>query len=187
MSDSLVSPLSAGLRCTCPRCGEGDLFAGFLKVNPVCQSCGLDLAFADSGDGSDPQEILFGSPVKYLPLPMAAGTWTDNTTVTVPGEGTYTATMNGQVFARVDLPLEVKRVGPPAGFYFKGAWKVVRSFEVELDGTWFTTMRDTTWYSPTIGPVIESTREDFAARDGEPAGWYRTRMWRNLGGGEGLK
>lgn len=145
------------------------------------------LGFADSGDGGDPHEIIFGSPVKYLPLPMAAGTWTDNTTVTVPGEGTYTATMNGQVFARTDLPLEVKRVGPPDGYYFKGAWKVVRSFEVELDGNWFTTMRDTTWYSPTLGPVLEATREDFAARDGEPAGWYSTQMWRGLEGGEGLK
>ena len=51
MSDSLVSPFSAGFRCVCPRCGEGDLFAGYLKVAPRCESCGLDLAFADSGDG----------------------------------------------------------------------------------------------------------------------------------------
>jgi uncharacterized protein (DUF983 family) len=51
MTDSLVSPFSAGLRCACPRCGEGQLFDGFLNVAPACESCGLDLKFADSGDG----------------------------------------------------------------------------------------------------------------------------------------
>src|SRR5690242_9176883 len=51
MTDSLVSPFKAGFACKCPRCGEGDLFSGFLKVAPVCESCGLDLKFADSGDG----------------------------------------------------------------------------------------------------------------------------------------
>jgi uncharacterized protein (DUF983 family) len=27
------------------------MFQGFLKINPTCEVCGLDLAFADSGDG----------------------------------------------------------------------------------------------------------------------------------------
>lgn len=46
-----VSPFSAGLRCRCPRCGEGRLFQGFLTPRKSCERCGLDLAFADSGDG----------------------------------------------------------------------------------------------------------------------------------------
>ena len=46
-----VNPVLAGLACRCPRCGEGRLFAGFLKVAPTCEACGLDLAAADSGDG----------------------------------------------------------------------------------------------------------------------------------------
>lgn len=46
-----VSPFVAGLRCRCPRCGEGRLFEGFLKPRAQCESCGLDFAFADSGDG----------------------------------------------------------------------------------------------------------------------------------------
>ena len=45
------SPFIAGLLCRCPRCGEGKLFGGYLKIVPVCAVCGLDLAFADSGDG----------------------------------------------------------------------------------------------------------------------------------------
>jgi uncharacterized protein (DUF983 family) len=46
-----VSPYAAGLRGRCPRCGEGNLFAGYLTLAPRCASCDLDYAFADSGDG----------------------------------------------------------------------------------------------------------------------------------------
>ncbi len=46
-----VSPFIAGLRCRCPRCGDGALFDGFLTVRKVCPACGLDMAAADSGDG----------------------------------------------------------------------------------------------------------------------------------------
>lgn len=45
------SPLSTGLAGRCPRCGEGALFEGFLTLKPACRRCGLDYAFADSGDG----------------------------------------------------------------------------------------------------------------------------------------
>ena len=44
-------PVSTGIRGRCPRCGEGSLFAGFLTLNKICQTCGLDFDFADSGDG----------------------------------------------------------------------------------------------------------------------------------------
>ena len=40
-----------GLACRCPRCGKGKLYAGFLTLRPRCESCGLDYAFIDSGDG----------------------------------------------------------------------------------------------------------------------------------------
>ena len=43
--------LSAGLRCRCPRCGEGALFKGFLTVAKSCDRCGLDYSFADPADG----------------------------------------------------------------------------------------------------------------------------------------
>lgn len=45
------NPFLAGVRCRCPRCGKGKLFAGFLSVAPRCEVCGLDYAFVDSGDG----------------------------------------------------------------------------------------------------------------------------------------
>src|ERR1700675_507633 len=34
--------LKRGLRGRCPRCGEGKLFRGFLKVDDHCSVCGLD-------------------------------------------------------------------------------------------------------------------------------------------------
>jgi uncharacterized protein (DUF983 family) len=45
------SSLYAGLRCRCPRCGEGKLYGGFLKVAKSCDRCGLDYGFADPADG----------------------------------------------------------------------------------------------------------------------------------------
>ena len=45
------SPFLAGLLCRCPRCSQGRIFSGFLKVAPSCRACGLDLSFADSADG----------------------------------------------------------------------------------------------------------------------------------------
>ena len=46
-----VPPASAALSGRCPHCGQGHLFKGFLEVAPRCEVCGLDFAFADSGDG----------------------------------------------------------------------------------------------------------------------------------------
>jgi uncharacterized protein (DUF983 family) len=46
-----VDPFPAGLRGRCPRCGEGRMFAGLLSLAKRCGVCGLDYAFADSGDG----------------------------------------------------------------------------------------------------------------------------------------
>jgi uncharacterized protein (DUF983 family) len=44
-------PIATGLRGRCPRCGEGALFDGFLRIAPRCRACGLDFGFADSADG----------------------------------------------------------------------------------------------------------------------------------------
>ena len=63
--------LGAGLRCRCPRCGEGALFKGALTldINPTCDKCGLDLRFIDSGDGPAVFAILIlGAVVLGLAL-----------------------------------------------------------------------------------------------------------------------
>ena len=55
-----VNPVAAGLACRCPNCGEGPLFAGFLRVADRCEACGFDLKKADSGDGPAVFVILIG-------------------------------------------------------------------------------------------------------------------------------
>jgi uncharacterized protein (DUF983 family) len=55
-----VNPILAGLACRCPKCGEGPLFEGFLRVMPRCEACGFDLRSADSGDGPAVFVILIG-------------------------------------------------------------------------------------------------------------------------------
>ena len=62
------SPYSTGLSGRCPRCGEGRLFKGFLTVTPACDHCGLDLAFADAGDGPAVFVTLFAG---FIVLGMA--------------------------------------------------------------------------------------------------------------------
>ena len=47
-----INPIRAGLLCRCPNCGKGPLFKGFLKVRPVCETCGYDLASVATGDGA---------------------------------------------------------------------------------------------------------------------------------------
>jgi uncharacterized protein (DUF983 family) len=46
-----ASPVAAGLKGRCPRCGTGALFRSGLALREKCERCGLSYAFADSGDG----------------------------------------------------------------------------------------------------------------------------------------
>ena len=50
-SPTLASTVMAGLGARCPGCHRGKLYSGFLTLAPKCETCGLDYAFADSGDG----------------------------------------------------------------------------------------------------------------------------------------
>ncbi len=45
------NPILAGLQGRCPNCGDGPMFAGFLRVSERCAHCGFDLKAADSCDG----------------------------------------------------------------------------------------------------------------------------------------
>lgn len=45
------SPITAALTSSCPQCGKGRLFQGFLSLRPRCEACGLNYGFFNSGDG----------------------------------------------------------------------------------------------------------------------------------------
>ncbi len=47
-----IDPIRAGLLCRCPNCGQGRLFAGFLKVVEQCAACGFDFTRLNTGDGA---------------------------------------------------------------------------------------------------------------------------------------
>jgi len=40
---TMITALARGARCTCPHCGEGQLFRKFLKVADKCNVCGEEL------------------------------------------------------------------------------------------------------------------------------------------------
>ncbi|GAA0385176.1 DUF983 domain-containing protein [Brevundimonas terrae] len=42
----------AGVRGRCPECGQGALFAGWLKVSETCEACGFALGKVETGDGA---------------------------------------------------------------------------------------------------------------------------------------
>ncbi|WP_439472528.1 DUF983 domain-containing protein [Brevundimonas sp.] len=47
-----IDPIRAGLLCRCPNCGQGPLYAGFLKVVDRCEACGFDYSRLNTGDGA---------------------------------------------------------------------------------------------------------------------------------------
>ncbi len=65
-----ISLIERGLRCKCPKCGQGDLYPSLFAfdLNDKCSSCGLDLSNNDSADG--PAVILI-FVLGFLLVPLA--------------------------------------------------------------------------------------------------------------------
>lgn len=55
--------LRRGLRRSCPNCGEGHLFDGYLKLRQICPSCDEDLSHARADDGPAYLSILLTAKV----------------------------------------------------------------------------------------------------------------------------
>jgi uncharacterized protein (DUF983 family) len=70
-----VSPVVAGLRGRCPRCGEGRLFDGYLALAPRCERCGLDYSFAEAGDGPAAFVILIAGFVVVMAALVTEVVW----------------------------------------------------------------------------------------------------------------
>lgn len=124
------------------------------------------IGFADGGT-----ENLFDSPLNVLPLPVSAGTWSGSTTVTVPGEGTFSATLNGSVSGPEDMPID--SFGSE-NLYYKNVFRVIHVLDVAVGGSPAFVQRDTMWVSPTLGPVHMSNREE----DTNANEWTTEMFWR---------
>ncbi|GGH08228.1 hypothetical protein GCM10007036_03590 [Alsobacter metallidurans] len=70
---ALPNPVLTGLRGRCPRCAQGKLFSGFLKLAPRCEHCGLDFDFADPADGP----AFFAMSVMSFPV-LGFALWYDS-------------------------------------------------------------------------------------------------------------
>ena len=57
-----------GLRCLCPRCGEGRVLQGYLKLRRECPVCGLDLSRVRADDGPAYLTILLVGHLLVIPL-----------------------------------------------------------------------------------------------------------------------
>lgn len=64
-----LSSIATGLRCACPRCGEGKLYDGLLTVRETCDKCGLDLSKLNADDGAA-FFIIVGYSAVIIPLAL---------------------------------------------------------------------------------------------------------------------
>ncbi|HEY2708505.1 MAG TPA: DUF983 domain-containing protein [Caulobacteraceae bacterium] len=64
----LGSALQRGLRGRCPHCGKGKLFYRYLKVEPVCQTCGHDLDRYPADDGPAYFTVLLVGHLVIVPF-----------------------------------------------------------------------------------------------------------------------
>ncbi len=61
---TVTNLIALGLRCRCPRCGEGKIFERYLTFAETCPKCGLGFAGHDVGDGPVvPAMLLIGTIV----------------------------------------------------------------------------------------------------------------------------
>jgi uncharacterized protein (DUF983 family) len=63
------SSIATGIRCACPRCGKGKLYAGLLKVADTCPACGLDFSPFNADDGAA-FFIIVGYSALIIPLAL---------------------------------------------------------------------------------------------------------------------
>jgi uncharacterized protein (DUF983 family) len=72
--------IKRGLKHRCPNCGEGELFARYLKVNAECPACGHDLSQYRADDGPAYLTILLVghlivAPAFFFPIMWETSPW----------------------------------------------------------------------------------------------------------------
>ena len=67
-SRSVPASMLRGLAGRCPHCGKGRMFYRYLKVEPVCRSCGHDLDRYPADDGPAYFTVLIVGHVVIVPF-----------------------------------------------------------------------------------------------------------------------
>jgi len=65
-----MNPVETGVRGSCPACGEGSLFKGFLSFHEDCEACGADFRMEDAGDGPA-VFVIFLTGIFIIPMALA--------------------------------------------------------------------------------------------------------------------
>lgn len=65
---SWLTAVKRGVMGKCPQCGQGRLFAGYVKTAPACNVCGLDLSGHRADDAPPYLTILI---VGHVAIPLA--------------------------------------------------------------------------------------------------------------------
>ena len=76
--------LKRGLQRRCPNCGEGKLFAGYLKVEAACPACGHQNGQYRADDGPAYFTILLVGHLVVAPLLCFSFIWSAPPVVVVP-------------------------------------------------------------------------------------------------------
>ena len=72
------------LKGRCPACGEGKLFSRYLKVQPACSHCGLNLAKYPADDGPAYFTILIVGHLVVAPLLIFPVIWEASPVIVLP-------------------------------------------------------------------------------------------------------
>lgn len=88
-----------GLRTKCPRCGEGDLLRGYLKVRDHCPVCDLELYHQRADDGPAYLTMLLVGHIAGFALHLSWVLWRPEPLSLFLGIGTLSA-----VIAAILLP-----------------------------------------------------------------------------------
>ena len=83
-SPPFFTAVSRGLRGRCPHCGDGQMFRSYLKVNPTCPACGVDLARYPADDGPAYFTMLIVGHMVIVPLLFIPWVWQASPAVVIP-------------------------------------------------------------------------------------------------------
>lgn len=76
--------VARGLKHRCPSCGDGHLYGRYLKVQPTCEACGLELSLYPADDGPAYLTIVLIGHLIIAPLLLFPIIWESSAWISLP-------------------------------------------------------------------------------------------------------